>query len=136
MDKFITIYDYMRRTDRYIPEPYGEDIVQPDLALSPKEIMERWVRNQPLDIMTRNGSFIVDTPIDDHDISEDVWNTEDIDHMDMLEAEEYLSSRNFVTQPATRSKSSHAARSESSGGEAAERSDAAKPSETSDNAAG
>lgn len=126
MAKFRTMWQYMSDGERYIPEDSGECIVQPDLSLSPKEIMERWVRNQPLDIVTRNGSFLVEC--DPDSISDADFTAEDLDTMDMVDAEEYLMTRNIPN--------SRAPRSEASNGEADMRSESAEPSEPSDNGAG
>lgn len=92
--------------------------------------MERWVRNQPLDIVTRNGSFLVEGTSDE--IDDDTFNVQDLDNLDPLEAEEYLLTRNI----ADRRHSSHAPRSEASNVDEPKPAKGEETSELSDNGAG
>lgn len=77
--------------EKFIPPDSGEVVTQPDLSLSVQEILERWKRNEPLDVVTRNGSFVVedkdvDVPGDDSNI----WNMIDPDQGDLLDIEEHI----------------------------------------------
>lgn len=119
-----------------VPEDTGDNRVQPDLSLSPKEIMERWTRNLPLDVVTRNGSFYVENDVDGtrDNLSDDAFDVEDFERMDLVDAEEYLATRNLPY----RSHESHAPRSEANDpGDGGKNTTPPEPgSEPSDNGAG
>lgn len=85
----------MANAERYVPEDSGDVVVQPNLSLSLREILDRWAKEMPLDIMTRSGSFMLgenDEP-DDGD-----FDVEDMDLMDPVEAEQYAIERDETRQ--------------------------------------
>ena len=86
------MWQQMAVKEKPIPEDSGIVIVEPDLSLSVKEIMDRWVRNQPLDVIQRNGTFLVEG----NDFDDDVYNVEDTDLMDITEANDYLEQKASV----------------------------------------
>lgn len=87
--KYQTISAYMANKERYVPEDSGEVVVQPNLSLSLREILDRWAKEMPLDIMTRSGSFM----LNDIEPDETDFDAEDIDLMDPVEQQEYFLGR-------------------------------------------
>lgn len=77
-----------QKRPKFVPADSGERLTVPDLSLSIGEILERWHRNLPLDIIQRNGTFAVD---DDSEITDDVFDMDDPDQMDIIEFNERLS---------------------------------------------
>lgn len=61
--------------------------VEPNLSLTLEEIFERWKRNQPLDIITRNGSYDFDgrelTESEEDEVLNDCEERKDISEYDM-----------------------------------------------------
>lgn len=59
--KFRTFYDRVEQNvPTYHEQNSGESRVKPNMTLSIKEIFDRWVRNEPLDLFLRNGSYMYD----------------------------------------------------------------------------
>lgn len=67
-------------------EDDGQVFTQPNLSLSVADILSRWERNLPLDVITRNGSYLLEGDEEDFDAA-------DIDRMDLAEANDYLEQR-------------------------------------------
>lgn len=71
-----------------------DQIVVPDLELSPVEIMQRFKRGEPLDLLRRNGTFaVIDSDMDnvvsdDGDLSE--YDGVDPSTLDLVEQQEML----------------------------------------------
>lgn len=87
--QYQTISAYMANNERYFPEDSGEVVVQPNLTLSLREILDRWAKEMPLDIMTRSGSFM----LDDIEPDDTDFDADDIDLMDPVEQQEYFLGR-------------------------------------------
>lgn len=91
--QFRTFYDRIeKKVPTYKEVNFGSDDVKPNLTLSVREIYERWRRNEPLDLMTRNGTFMSNADED----SDENFDRIDIDNLtpeEMPEYDEYLRSR-------------------------------------------
>lgn len=84
---FRTFYDRVEQNiHSYKEVNNAPSPVQPNLSLSIREIFDRWKKNMPLDLMTRNGSFMTEGTIDDEKDSD--FDAYDIDNMDLAELAE------------------------------------------------
>lgn len=103
---------------RYIPEDSGEQLVQPNLSLSVRDILDRWVRDMPLDVVSRNGSFFIneDDEPDDND-----FETEDLDLLDPVEVQAYMEQREAMSR--------HTLKLRNNGEQASERNEVEQASE-------
>lgn len=82
--KFRTFYDRVEQNIKsHVEVNEAPSPVQPNLTLSIRDIFDRWTRNQPLDLMTRNGSFMTDGDFGNENDSD--FDAIDVDNMDLAE---------------------------------------------------
>lgn len=113
--KFRKMSEYMDDPYRYIPEDSGEQLVQPDLSLSVRDILDRWVRDMPLDVLTRSGSYY----LNEEDLPDDAdFDTEDLDMLDPVDAQAYIEQRQAMSPQVT---ARHSIKPKSEGEQASER---------------
>lgn len=103
---------------RYIPEDSGEQLVQPNLSLSVRDILDRWVRDMPLDVVSRNGSFYIG---EDQDPDDCDFDTEDLDLLDPVDAQAYMEQREAMSR--------HTLKARNKGEQASERNEVEQASE-------
>lgn len=68
--EYRTFYDRAeKKIDDHKQRISNESVVKPNLSLSVKEIYDRWQRNEPLDVMLRNGEFDIPEDVDEDSIN-------------------------------------------------------------------